>query len=58
MIDESVEEGASSHTSGRMTGRIEVIGHISGRRRWTVEQKLSILRDAFGSGGSAPASAA
>jgi transposase len=35
-----------------MTGRIEVVGRVSGRRRWTVEQKLAILRDAFGSGGS------
>jgi len=31
---------------------MEVIGHVSGRRRWTVEQKLLILRDAFGPGGS------
>lgn len=52
MSDEIVEEGASSHTSGRMSARIEVVGRLSGRRRWTVEQKLSILRDAFGSGGS------
>lgn len=34
-----------------MTTRIEVVGRVSGRRRWTVEQKLAILRDAFGSGG-------
>lgn len=52
MSDEIVEEGASSHTSGRMSARIEVVGRVSGRRRWTVEQKLLILRDAFGSGGS------
>jgi len=45
-------DGASGHTSGRMTTRIEVVGRVSGRRRWTVEQKLAILRDAFGSGGS------
>ena len=44
------EEG-SGHTSGRMTSRIEVIGRISGRRRWTVEQKLGMLRDAFGPDG-------
>lgn len=31
-----------------MTTRIEVVGRVSGRRRWTVEQKLAILRDAFG----------
>ncbi|TAL07268.1 MAG: transposase [Chloroflexota bacterium] len=35
-----------------MTTRIEIVGRVSGRRRWTVEQKLAILRDAFGSGGS------
>lgn len=51
MSDEIVEV-ASSHTSGRMSARIEVVGHVSGRRRWTVEQKLLILRDAFGSVGS------
>src|SRR5438067_260623 len=45
-------EVASTHTSGRMTTRIEVVGRVSGRRRWTVEQKLAILRDAFGPAGS------
>ena len=35
-----------------MTTRIEVVGRVSGRRRWTVEQKLAILRDAFGPEGS------
>ena len=43
---------ASGHTSSRMTTRIEVVSRLSGRRRWTVEQKLGILRDAFGPGGS------
>ena len=38
--------------TGRMSGRIEVVARVSGRRRWTVEQKLSILRDAFGPNGS------
>jgi transposase len=52
MSDEIRELGASSHTSGRMSARIEVISHVSGRRRWTVEQKLLILRDAFGPDGS------
>lgn len=45
-------EEATGHTSARMTGRIDVIGRVSGRRFWTVEQKLAILRDAFGPGGS------
>ncbi|MDE2179177.1 MAG: transposase [Xanthomonadaceae bacterium] len=35
-----------------MTTRIEVVGRVSGRRRWTIEQKLAILRDGFGAGGS------
>lgn len=35
-----------------MTGRIEVVAGVSGRRTWTVEQKLAMLRDAFGPGGS------
>ena len=35
-----------------MTSRVEVIGRISGRRYWTVDQKLGMLRDAVGSGGS------
>lgn len=35
-----------------MTTRIEVVGRVSGRRRWTVEQKLAVLRDAFGPDGS------
>lgn len=43
---------ASSHTTSRMTDRIEVIARVSGRRRWTAEQKLAILQDAFGSNGS------
>ena len=34
-----------------MTSWIEVIGRISGRRHWTVEQKLGMLRDAFGPDG-------
>jgi transposase len=42
---------ATSHMSGRMSSRMMVIGRVSGRRRWTVEQKLLMLRDAFGSGG-------
>ena len=35
-----------------MSGRIEIVGRVSGRRPWTVEQKLAILRDAFGPDGS------
>jgi transposase len=35
-----------------MSGRIEVVARVFGRRRWTVEQKFSILRNAFGPSGS------
>ena len=35
-----------------MTSRIEVVARVSGRRYWTVGQKLGLVRDAFGSGGS------
>ena len=42
----------SGHTSDRMSSRIEVVG---GRRRWSVDQKLSILREAFGPDGSVSA---
>jgi transposase len=31
---------------------MQVIARVSGRRSWTVGQKLAILRDAFGPGGS------
>lgn len=51
-MDEKVVPDESGHTSSRMTGRIEVIARVSGRRFWTVEQKLAMLRDAFGPGGS------
>lgn len=35
-----------------MSGRIEVVGRVSGRRRWSDQQKLSILEAAFGRGGT------
>ena len=47
-IEDTASERASSHTSNRMSSRIEVVSRVSGRRRWTVEQKLAVLRDAFG----------
>lgn len=40
---------ASGPMSSHMSGRIAV---VAGRRRWTVEQKLLMLRDAFGADGS------
>ena len=54
MSDQVVEVSAgdaTGNTTGRMSGRITVIDRVSGRRYWTVEQKLSMLRDAFGAGG-------
>ena len=51
-VDQEVGAEESGHTSSRTTGRIEVIARVSGRRAWTVEQKLAMLRDAFGPGGS------
>jgi transposase len=54
VTDQVVEVSAgdvTGHTTGRMSGRITVIDRVSGRRYWTVEQKLSMLRDAFGAGG-------
>lgn len=47
-IEDSASERASNHTSNRMSSRIEVVGRLSGRWRWAVEQKLAVLRDAFG----------
>lgn len=45
----SAISGVRGHKSSHMTSHVEVVG---GRRRWTVDQKLVILRDAFGPGGS------
>lgn len=52
MSDDRDQEETSTHTSTRMTTRIEVAARVSGRRYWTVEQKLAVLRDAFGPDGS------
>ena len=49
----SEDERASAHTTTHMSSpcreRVQIVG---GPRRWTIEQKLQILRDAFGPGGS------
>ena len=52
VVDDEVGAVASDRTSSR----IEVVARVSGRRAWTVEQKLAMLRDAFGPGGSVRAS--
>ena len=43
--------GPTRHMTGRMSSRITVIGRVSGRRYWTVEQKMAMLRDVFEPGG-------
>ena len=42
----------TGHMSDRMSSRNAVVG---GRRRWSVDQKLAILREAFGPDGSVSA---
>jgi transposase len=37
----------TGHTSTRTTGRVEVVGRVSGRRSWSDEEKLEILAEAF-----------
>ena len=37
----------TGHTSARTTGRVEVVGRVSGRRNWSDEEKLQILAEAF-----------
>lgn len=37
----------TGHTSTRLTGRMEVVGRVSGRRRWSDAEKLEILAEAF-----------
>ena len=51
VIIEGSLEDKTSHMSSRMTGHMTVIARVSGRRLWTVDQKLLMLRDAFGPGG-------
>jgi transposase len=51
-VEDTAGQRATTHTSNRMSSRIEVVARVSGRRRWTVEQKLVVLRDAFGPDGS------
>jgi transposase len=51
VIIEAAPGDTTSHTTTLMTGRMTVIARVSGRRLWTVDQKLLMLRDAFGSGG-------
>ena len=56
MSEDIGASGASAlvtgHMSDRMSGRIALVG---GRRRWSVDQKLAILHEAFGPDGSVSA---
>ena len=56
MADE-IYDDASGHTTDRMSSRqasgcgpVQIVGRLSGRRRWTVEQKLMIIGEAFSPG--------
>lgn len=51
-MSDVIVEAEGARTTSRMTDRIEVVARVSGRRKWTSGQKLEILRDAFGPGGS------
>ena len=37
----------TGRTSARTTGRVEVVGRVSGRRSWSDAEKLEILAEAF-----------
>jgi transposase len=50
-----IDADTSSHTTGRTSGskaRVQIVGRVSGRRNWMVEQKLAIIGEAFASGSS------
>jgi transposase len=50
-----IDSDMSSPATGRMSSslaRVQIVGRVSGRRNWTVEQKLAIIGEAFASGSS------
>ena len=50
-----IDGDASSHTTSRMSGRnggVQIVGRLSGRRSWSLEQKLRIIGEAFSPGSS------
>ena len=54
-MDGEIEGDASTHTTSRMSDRkanVQIVGRVSGRRIWTVEQKLAIIGEAFSPGSS------
>ena len=49
MVSQS-DADTSSQTTGRMSSlkaRVQIVGRVSGRHNWTVEQKLAIIGEAF-----------
>lgn len=55
MSDDAIELAAgvaTTHTTGRLRGRIEFVELISSWRRCAVKQKLATLSDALGPDGS------
>jgi hypothetical protein len=54
MVSQS-DADTSSHTTGRTNSskaRVQIVGRVSGRSNWTVEQKLTLIGEAFTSGSS------
>ena len=47
MLVREVFGSETGHTSARTTGRVEVVGRVSGRRNWSDAEKLEILSEAF-----------
>ena len=47
MLVREVFGSETGHTSARTTGRMEVVGRVSGRRNWSDAEKLEILSEAF-----------
>ena len=50
-----IDVDAISSTTGRRSdrnGRVQIVARMSDRRSWTLAEKLGILDEAFGSGGS------
>ncbi len=52
VLSDDTIEPASNVATTHTTGRIEIVGRVSGRRLQTVVQELAILLDAFGPDGS------
>jgi transposase len=50
-IDIDTISSTTSRRSDR-NGRVQVIARMSDRRAWTLKDKLAILDEAFGAGGS------